>query len=202
MAYYIPNTETKVIVDVSPIGLGAISSQKKKTGEFRPAVYASKALNPTERRYSKTERESLAVLWALQKFHYFIYDREFIVITGRQPLTKLLSNRGNPTPRIQRWLLQFQPYNYIIKYEPGYMNASDVLSKNSLPNDTNTVSKDIEHFINNIISNALPLSVSLDEIKCETLSDPDLCSIIQSVNTNFWDKEILPPFCRVRNASL
>ena len=82
------------------------------------------------------------------------------------------------------------------------MNASDVLSKNSLPNDTNTVSKDIEHFINNIISDALPLSVSLDEIKSETLSDPDLCSIIQSVNTNFWDKEILPPFCRVRNASL
>ena len=202
MAYYIPNTETKVIVDVSPIGLGAISSQKKRTGEFRPAVYASKALNPTERRYSKTERESLAVLWALQKFHYFIYDREFTVITGHQPLTKLLSNRGNPTPRIQRWLLQFQPYNYIIKYEPGYMNASDVLSKNSLPNDTNTVSKDIEHFINNIISDALPLSVSLDEIKSETLSDPDLCSIIQSVNTNFWDKEILPPFCRVRNASL
>ena len=82
------------------------------------------------------------------------------------------------------------------------MNASDVLSKNPLPNDTNTVSKDMEHFINNIISDAVPLSVSLDEIKSETLSDPDLCSIIQSVNTNFWDKETLPAFCRVRNASL
>ena len=80
-------------------------------------------------------------------------------------MTKLLSNRGNPTPRIQRWLLQFQPYNYIIKYEPGYMNASDVLSKSPLPNDTNTVSKDIKHFINNIISDAVPLSVSLDEIR-------------------------------------
>ena len=82
------------------------------------------------------------------------------------------------------------------------MNASDVLSRNPLPSDTNTVREDTEHFINNIISDTVPLSVSLDEIKSETLSDPDLCLIIQSVNTNFWDKKILPPFCRVRNASL
>ena len=105
MAYYIPDAETKVVVDASPIGLGAILSQKKKTGEFRPVVYASKALNPTERRYSQTGRESLAVLLALQKFHYYIYGREFTLITDHQPLTKLLSSRGNPTPRIQRWLL-------------------------------------------------------------------------------------------------
>ena len=126
----------------------------------------------------------------LQKFHYYIYDREFTVNTDHQPLTKLLSSRGNPTPRIQRWLLQLQPYSYIIKYEPGYMNASDVLSRNPLPSDTNTVREDTEHFNNNIISDA----VSLDEIKRETLSDHDLCSIIQSVNTNFWDKKILPAF--------
>ena len=74
------------------------------------------------------------------------------------------------------------------------MNASDVLSRNPLPSDTNTVSDDTEHFINNIISDAVPLSVSLDEIKSETLSDPDLCSIIHSVYTNFWDKKILPAF--------
>ena len=61
-AYYIPDTETKVIVVASPIRLGAVLSQKQKTGEFRTVVYASKALNPTEQRYSQTERESLAVL--------------------------------------------------------------------------------------------------------------------------------------------
>ena len=81
MAYYIPDAETKIIVDASPIGLGAILSQKQKIGEFRLVVYASKALNTTEQRYSQTERESLAVLLALQKFHYYIYDREFTVIT-------------------------------------------------------------------------------------------------------------------------
>ena len=80
------------------------------------------------------------------------------------------------------------------------MNASDVLSRNSLPSDTDRVSEGTEHFTNNIISDKIPLSVSLDEIKSEKLSDPDLCLIIQrSVNTNIWDKKILPAFYRVRN---
>ena len=44
-----------------------------------------------------------------------------------------------------------------------------------------------QHFIDNIISYAVPLSVSFNEIKTEALSDPDLCSTIQNFNTNFWD---------------
>lgn len=79
------------------------------------------------------------------------------------------------------------------------MNASDVLSRNPLPGDTSTVSEDTDYFINCIIQDAVPLSVSLDEIKSTTLSDPDLCSVIQSVNTSFWDKDSLPEFRRVRN---
>ena len=55
-----------------------------------------------------------------------------------------------------------------------------------------------EHSINNMISDAVPLSVSLDEIKSETLSDLELCSIIQSVNTDFWDKKILQEFCNIK----
>ena len=55
------------------------------------------------------------------------------------------------------------------------MNASDVLSRNPLSTDINTLNKDTEHFINNIISDVVPLSVSLDEIKSKTLSDLDLC---------------------------
>ena len=62
MAYYVPDAKTKVIVDASPIVLGAIP-QKQKTGEAPPVVYTSKALNPTEQRYPQTERESLALLW-------------------------------------------------------------------------------------------------------------------------------------------
>ena len=49
-----------------------------------------------------------------------------------------------------------------------------------------------------MISDAVPLSVSLDEIKSETLSDLELCSIIQSANTDFWDKKILQEFYKIK----
>ena len=67
------------------------------------------------------------------------------------------------------------------------MIASDVLSSGQLLSATNTISEDTEHFIDNIISYAVPLSVSFDEIKTEALSDSDFCSTIQNFNTNFWD---------------
>ena len=56
MAYYLPDAKAKVIVHASPVGLGVILS-KQKMGEFQPVAYASKSLNPTEQRYSQTERE-------------------------------------------------------------------------------------------------------------------------------------------------
>ena len=73
-----------------------------------------------------------------------------------------------------------------------------VLYRNPLPSDTKTVTEETEHFINNIISDAVPLLVSLDEIKSETLLDLELCSIIQSVNTDFWDKKTLQEFYKIK----
>ena len=59
------------------------------------------------------------------------------------------------------------------------MIASDVLSRSPLLSDTNTISEDTEHFIDNIISYAVPLSVSFDEIKSETLSYPDYVQLLK-----------------------
>ena len=81
MAYYRPNAETRVIVDASLVGLGAILVQKQKDGSDRPVSYGSRALTPAEQRFSQTEREALAVLFGCTHFHFFIYDRRFTVIT-------------------------------------------------------------------------------------------------------------------------
>eukprot|EP00795_Rhopilema_esculentum_P002188 gene2188-biopygen11255 len=67
-----PNTDTKVIVESSPVGLGAILTQKQQDGQLKPVAYASRALSPTEQRYSRTEREGVAAFWSTQKFHYYL----------------------------------------------------------------------------------------------------------------------------------
>ena len=82
MAYYDPRKGSEIIVDASPVGLGAIFAQNG-----RAVSYASKALTDTDSRYSQTERETLGVLWACE--HYDMYVRgaaHFTVVTDHKPL--------------------------------------------------------------------------------------------------------------------
>ena len=78
LAYYRPHAETKLIVDASPVGLGAILTQMQEDGEYRPVSYSSYALNETEMRYSQIEREALAILFGCMDFHFFLYDKDFV----------------------------------------------------------------------------------------------------------------------------
>ena len=148
----------------------------------------SHALGSTEQRYSQTEREGLAAFWATQKFHYYLYDREFTILTDHKPLTKLLSSRGNPTPRLQRWLLKMQPYKYTIQHEPGHTNASDVLSRSPLP-ATDQLSNDAEHFVNSLIYDAIPKAVTIEEIQEASRNDELLNKTKEQIETEKWLKE-------------
>lgn len=60
IAYYNPNKMVELIVDASPVGLGAILTQENKV-----VAYASRSLSSIESRYSQTEREALGIVWAL-----------------------------------------------------------------------------------------------------------------------------------------
>ena len=79
MSYYDPNAETRLIIDASPVGLGAILEQKQN-GNFRPVAYASRTLNAVERRYSQIERETLGVTWSIERFHGYLYGINFTVL--------------------------------------------------------------------------------------------------------------------------
>ena len=84
MAYFKQDAETHLVVDASPVRLGAILSQKESDGTHKPVYYASRALSDVERRYSKTEREALAIVWACEKFHVFLYGKDFVLVTDHR----------------------------------------------------------------------------------------------------------------------
>jgi len=62
-------------------GLGAFFSQVQDDGKLHPVAYASRALNPSEKNYSVTELETLAVVWAVTHFHSYLYGTRVTVIT-------------------------------------------------------------------------------------------------------------------------
>ena len=117
-----------------------------------------------------------------------MYDREFTIVTDHKPLEKLLSARGSPTPRLQRWLLKMQPYKFSVQYEPGHTNASDVLSRSPLPATGKQLSDDTEHFVNSIVYDANPKSVTPEEIQEISRNDEILKNVKDQISTEKWSK--------------
>ena len=124
--YYNPRKETVLQTDASIKGLGACLLQEEK------AVYfASKALTETQRGYVVIEIESLAVAWAVKKFHHFLYRCHFMLETDQKPLEAILSRSLNQaTPGLQCILIRTLPYNFTVRYIPGLRNLlADCLSR-------------------------------------------------------------------------
>ena len=125
LAYYNPRKPTVLQTDASIKGLGACLLQDE-----RPVYFASKALTEAQRGYVAIELESLAVAWAMEKFHHFPYANHFILETNPKPLETILSRSLNQaTPHLQRILIRTFPYNFTVRYLPGLKNQlADCLS--------------------------------------------------------------------------
>ena len=83
-----------VSADTSTYGLGAVLRQRTN-GTLRPVACASRAMTPTEQRYSQIEKEALATKWSLMRFTDYLYGMSFLVETDHKPLVSLLSSKKN-----------------------------------------------------------------------------------------------------------
>ncbi|GFX42983.1 retrovirus-related Pol polyprotein from transposon 297 [Trichonephila clavipes] len=94
-----------------------------------PIEYANRLLSSSKRNYSTTEREALAVVWALEKLRGYVEGQTIRLSSDHQTLKWLLSLKS-PTGRFARWALQIQSYNLTIDYIPGRSNfIADLLSR-------------------------------------------------------------------------
>lgn len=184
MSYFDPKKEIELIVDASPFGLGAILTQDNKV-----LSYASRALTEVESRYSQTEREALAIVWACEHFNMYTNGaKHFTVITDHKPLENIWK-KPKPTPRLQRWGLRLQPYKFTIKYQPGSSNPSDYLSRHPITTDKTPLQQKIaEEHISFIANTSTPKSMTLEELKDATSKDKTLQQVISFVQTSSWYK--------------
>ena len=67
--------------DASISGLGAVLSQIQPDEKLHPVAYASRSLSGAKRNFGVTELETLAVVWALTRFHSYLYGQSVTVIT-------------------------------------------------------------------------------------------------------------------------
>ena len=82
----------------------------------------------TERNYSQIEKEALAIIYAIKKFHKYFFGKRFILFTDHKPLLGLFSEkRGIPNmaaAQMQRWATLLSAYDYTLKYHSGAENSN------------------------------------------------------------------------------
>uniref|UniRef100_K7F0Q0 ribonuclease H n=1 Tax=Pelodiscus sinensis TaxID=13735 RepID=K7F0Q0_PELSI len=110
--------------DASERGLGAVLAQEVD-GEEHPVLYMSRKLFPREQRYSTIEKEALAVKWATDALRYYLLGSHFRLVTDHAPL-RWLHSMKDTNPRIMRWYLSLQPYDFEVAHRLGktHMNAN------------------------------------------------------------------------------
>lgn len=125
-----------IACDASGVGLGAVLSQESEKGEIVVA-YASRTLTRGEQNFSVTERECLAVLWAIEKFRPYVEGTRFTVITDHYSLLWLL-NLKDPQGRLARWSYRLQPYDFKLVHRKGKDHVvPDMLSRAPVEGDSN-----------------------------------------------------------------
>ena len=106
LPYFDVNAETTLEMDASKKGLGACLIQKGKV-----ICYASRALTKTEKNYQNLEREAHGTIWGMEKFHYFLYGKEFTLETDQKPLVSIYKKHMiDISPRVQRLIVRSFPY--------------------------------------------------------------------------------------------
>lgn len=98
----------------------------------RPVSFASRSLSETEINYAQIEKEFLAIVFACQKYHYYIYGRNITIKTDHKPLLSIMEKQlaKIPNARLQRMKLRLIKYNLQLTYVPGkYLYVADLLSR-------------------------------------------------------------------------
>ena len=168
--------------DASALSIGAVLSQKGEDGKEYPIFFASKVLSKTERNWSVTEREAYAIVWAVGYFRSFLLGHKLKLQSDHKPLV-WMRQLVNPSPKIARWILQLEEYDFEIEYREGKRNGNaDGMSR--LPIEVNTCMQILES------------CVTLNEIRKAQQNNTEIAQIIEAVKAGSWTIENDSNLCK------
>ena len=184
MTYFDPSLQSELWVDASTVGVSGILKQ-----QGRIVSYGSRALSPTEQRYSQTEREALACVFGCEHYHLYLFGKQFTLITDHAPLESTFNNvKTIHNARLERFRLRLNTYNFKVKYRKASEMISDYCSRH--PYKPYTQTNIAEDYVRFIARAAQPVALSLSDIAKATNDDVILKSVMDAMQNNSWDKQL------------
>lgn len=132
----------------------------------------------SEQSYSVSEKECLAVVWAVEKWRLYLEGRTFEVITDHSALTWVFQH-PKPSSRLTRWTIRLQGYDFTVKYRKGHCNVvPDVLSRSPEQLASEMIAVVRVSKLSNLPTN---LPVDLSSVSEAQRKDPEIQELILKV---------------------
>lgn len=131
--YYALHDKTTIYTDAGPDALGAVLTQTNAANKSRIIAFASRSLSDIECAYPQIQKEALGVVWGVERFHYYLLGRPFIIKTDAAGLTWVFTKQSSETKRTSLrasgFALRLSHFDFTIEHVKGTQNIADPSSR-------------------------------------------------------------------------
>ena len=152
----------------------------------RPIAYASRSLTKTEKHYSQIDKEALALVRGVKKFHTYIFARHFTLRTDHKPLTAIFSPTkaipATTAARLQRYVLFLSGFDYEIEHRSSTQHCNaDGLSRLPLATTEDEENQSVDPVEAFHVSQFSMLPVTCQHVRKATQRDSTLAQVYEHV---------------------